>query len=222
MTRLLTTLLSTLLVVGLLAAVPAAVVAKDKPKDACKGGTTVGEDGQPLTKKECKEAAKAGETLGGIIAVAWTDLNGKAGYQPAGDVLIAMLVDDNGTPGPNPGDSIILDRYPNTFNPTGASDFDEFTVKNHTVENVLQYTPGALVNVSSDLANGEAHNWSTPAHSGFERFDDSWYLGNSTITDSAGGGAITMDLRSASKPETDVQLFSGPTGDDAFLEVEVY
>jgi hypothetical protein len=72
-----------------------------------------------------------------IFALAFSNLDGVAGYDPANDVLIAELV-DNGDGVLGAGDTVVTGRYPLNF---GATAFGTFTVTSHTVANVSTATP---------------------------------------------------------------------------------
>lgn len=65
-----------------------------------------------------------------LLAVAYINYDGIAGYDPSADTLIAGLFDTNGDGIVSPGDTLRTDFYPLNFN---ASLLGEFTVKDHIV-----------------------------------------------------------------------------------------
>lgn len=70
-----------------------------------------------------------------VFALAFTNLDGQPGYNPALDVLISKLVDADGSGAISAGDVVLTDRYPKTF---ALDSFAEFTVKSHVVTGIYQ------------------------------------------------------------------------------------
>lgn len=68
------------------------------------------------------------------LALAYTDVDGIAGYAEGVDVLIARLIDSNGDTVPSAGDLIQTDRFPKDPQRSG---FGEFRVKEWVVASVI-------------------------------------------------------------------------------------
>ncbi len=93
--------------------------------DTCFQGTGSG----PVVRCERPAPPPPGPSLiplTGILAVAYSDIDGLDGYS-TGDVLIARLMDTDGN-GPDAGDTIEMGRYPTNFD---ASAFGDWTTTSH-------------------------------------------------------------------------------------------
>ena len=233
MRRLLATSLSTALVLAVsVAMLPGAAVAKDKGKAACKKGgwkELVRADGTPFADQgECVGYAANGGTPQPpevIIAIAYSDLNGTPGYQAGtDDVLIAKLVDDDGTPGLNPGDHIIMGRYPTTVDPQGPGDFADWGVSSHEVRHVNTYRPGTA-DISA-VGTG-TFLWQINTSLPSEKFGEQHFASSSFLDlRDAGRGHLPINVQtgSSSQPTTPVNSGSYTTlgGDDDYVDVEIY
>lgn len=88
--------------------------------------------------------------LGRVFAIAWSNLDGVAGYQSGGtDVLIAKLVDTNGDGVVSVGDTVVGGRYPLDH---AASAFGTFGVPSDTVTALHDIYPDTGIGV--DVASG--------------------------------------------------------------------
>lgn len=89
-----------------------------------------------------------------VLAIAYTDLDRVAGFDPAHDVLIAKLVDTDGN-GADAGDRVVMGYYPTEFDPAWPSDFGEWATKTHTVD----YASAAPTDVQVHDASGAMFRW---------------------------------------------------------------
>ena len=105
--------------------------------------------------------------LTGILAVAYSDVDGVVGYS-TGDVLIAMLVDANGDLVPSAGDTVIMGRYPTNLDATA---FGDWGVVSHAVASIDIQTATQIKMLDSGAgtfawirdASREAYGESPPA-----------------------------------------------------------
>jgi hypothetical protein len=153
--------------------------------------------------------------LTGILAVAYSDIDGLEGYS-SGDVLIARLIDTDGN-GADAGDTIEMGRYPTDF---ASPAFGDWTVKSHTVASISAQIATDLVVKST---GGGTHEWRRDSTR--EQYYEA--VGSTTyFTDGLGGAvsdSIQAVMNSPSLPTTPVApRFSGPNStDDAFVDVEL-
>lgn len=198
-----------------------------KTKEACKNGgwmSLVDEDGAPFTsEKACKGFAKAGETPGTILAIAYANLDGTDGYDAGQDVLIAEFVDDDGSPGPNAGDHIVMGQYPTKFTPTAPADFADFGVRRHLVTGVDAHNPGVLQATSSQGVYAWLRQTSIGQGRELEGYGEVVNQAEVVrLTDGLGFRAfdvLTIGLDAPSQPTVVVEAERANPGDDAFLNV---
>jgi hypothetical protein len=135
------------LVVSLVAVflLPGAAVAKDKGKGDCKQGgwmELVDADGEPFASQgACVQFAAGGGTPmppETVLAVAYTNVvDDGGGYDPVVDVLIAKLVDTDGSGTVTVGDTVTTNQYPLDF---AATSFGNFQKTSHIVQTVGSLT----------------------------------------------------------------------------------
>ena len=154
-----------------------------------------------------------------IFAVAYTDVDGVDGFDPvAGDVLIAMVMDRNGNDVVDPGDQVVMGRYPKDL---AATDFGEFTTMSHEVS--THSWGGELLRVRSGK-----HLEFTFVSSA--RTGDDWYSETDLATPgsqsrwldypSAGYDSIITSELSPSMPADLInEVDKDNTVDDPFIEV---
>ncbi len=70
----------------------------------------------------------------GTLAIAYTSVDGLAGYDETSDVLIAKLVDTSHDGLPGAGDTVVTHKYPLSFDP--VPEFGDFQVTSHAVHHV--------------------------------------------------------------------------------------
>ncbi len=88
-----------------------------------------------------------------VFARAWSNLDDVPGYQADGeDVLIAEVVDGNGSGTLDAGDTVTANMYPADLD---ASSFGQFGVTSHVVTSVARHDP-AFVDV---LTVTGRHSW---------------------------------------------------------------
>lgn len=110
-------------------------------KNCYKGGWTAmaQADGTPFASQDaCTAYGAHGGTYPRVFAVAFTNIDGVGGFNPATDVLIADLVDTNGSNTVNAGDMIHMGGYPLTV---AGTTFGTFGVTSHTVTGVEDHPP---------------------------------------------------------------------------------
>lgn len=155
-----------------------------------------------------------------ILAVAYVNLDSKAGFDPTGmDVLIAKLVDTNHDGVPSVGDTVTLGRYPLAFN---APVFGTFKQPGpYTVD--AMYEPATsnriFVRVQSVIfgftAGAEEGVLGAVDHIG----DPYW-----TFADTATDDVIAALPGAPGSPDTPVPLTQRPANgiDDSFVDVDVF
>lgn len=145
--------------------------------------------------------------------------------EDGGEVLIAALVDGNGDGAPGPGDRVVTDQYPRSFD---ADDFGQFRVTEHEVAEVLAATPGRVLVVATTDARFlfEATVEGAPGERYLEEDDD----GFADFRDDGGAGAHDdgwfVLTTAPSEPVEEggmgrVGVCCVPGTDDDFLEVEI-
>jgi Ca2+-binding RTX toxin-like protein len=158
--------------------------------------------------------------LANVIAIAYTDLN-RNGRPDAGDVMIAQLVDTDAN-GPDIGDSVEMGLYPTKHQPTWPADFAAWDKKDHTVNSVFTSTVNQ-VRVEGKI--GASHSWYRIDGSGAsDQYAESIARHSSNLCDGCASGSDALETRSGSpsEPTVELQLESPGTGDDYFIEVELY
>jgi hypothetical protein len=170
-----------------------------------------------------------------MLAVAYSNLDGVDGYDPAGsDVLIAKLVDTNDDGVPSVGDTVVADRYPVDFD---ASAFGRFRATTHTVTSILIDCCAASLYGDIDGGAGEPgggtfqfiaepgtvdprslqESFSLCASSACAGFADSGYYSYQLVVADPGapGDPDTVVPRNQVDPRTGVGV-----GDDAFVDAD--
>jgi Ca2+-binding RTX toxin-like protein len=164
-----------------------------------------------------------------ILAIAYADLDGSHSFT-GGDVMISQLVDANGDGRPSNGDIVEMGRYPTRLRP-GTGDFAGWQSTRHAV-------------LSVDRANGQSIDVSTTAggrHAWMRRLDphlDAYeeYQGDAPSTYSGlfdnpdtptklvtVVDEISASVDSPSRPGVGIPFTqSKGTGDDRFIDVEIY
>jgi len=94
-------------------------------------------DGTPFTSQgDCVAYGAMGgryDSTAPVFALAFSNLDGVAGFNPLTDVLVAKLVDTNQDNTADAGDTVLMGRYPINF---AASAFGTWGVTTHTVATV--------------------------------------------------------------------------------------
>jgi len=224
--RLLIGLLSAGLVVTML---PGVAAAKDKDNDACKKGgwaELLDDNGQPFASQgECVDHVSEGGTTTAAdpFVIAYADLNDNDVFD-AGDVLIAKLVDADGSGQPSVGDLVVLDRYPTTLSPTSAADFAEWKDKQHRVTALDPMFPGTgLMEVSAPTRMswrraGDRHEYFSleiPIQGAGNAVWDDW--GEAIYPD-----FIIIDAGLVGRAKESVDIDSDRESDDNFIDTEWY
>lgn len=152
-----------------------------------------------------------------VFAIAFSDLNGQEGFQEGtSDVMIAKLVDENNDNIISPGDNVIVNKYPTDLS---ASQFDDFTIKKHTVATVVMNTQ-AQINLQNSI--GDTFIWTKLSDR--EQYREISRSGlNTDIFDNISTGfSDKVETRpTQSQPQT--TLFSAGVSnvDNTFLDVEI-
>ena len=158
--------------------------------------------------------------LDGILAVAYTDLNGDHVYD-TGDVLIAKLADTDPGGFPSIGDTVIMGRYPTSLDPAPA-DFGDWNVTSHPVERVA--TPDDD-SVAVGTAGGDRFSWSRHSATTFDEYAELEAATSAltSIGDQLGSlpDNIDTDPSSPSQPNGSLHLSAAGTGDDRLIDVEL-
>ncbi len=158
-----------------------------------------------------------------IFAVAYTNVDGVAGYDEATDVLIAKLVDTNNDGVVSVGDTVITDQYPLDSN---ASSFGTFQNTSHAVTSIM--------NASSDRVHLEigpdtAVEWDVaPEYAEWNELDTTGQVYRWTgVVDGhfagVGNGIQAYPLLpTPSAPDTYVDFSDlGADNDESFLEIDI-
>jgi len=151
------------------------------------------------------------------LALAYIDQNNNRNFDGAPDVIIAELldVDENG---PSPGDMVLLNRYPLSFNPcpdSTCADTGSFGIREFTVTNVAS-SSATIIEVTTGEGTFE---WiDVPSGEGF-RAD------NNVIDDVplVGVNNIFVQTGTIGSPSDTVSVFDDMSFDsDYFVVVEIY
>lgn len=165
-----------------------------------------------------------------ILVVAYTNVDGLPGFDPATDVLIAKLVDTNGDASVSAGDTVVTERYPKAFDFATAG-FGNFTATTHIVASVLNATADSNGVVVTN-AVGDQFAWIHTTNTGGLNELDLWgerdalNTTNTYVFDVFGLQAcprdeIVSDVASPSAPDATVSPSRcNTTGDDPFLDVQ--
>ena len=160
------------------------------------------------------EGRLAGKT---VHALAYTDVDGAAGYAACGDNLIAALVEHSGDGVPSAGDKVLLGRYPTAF--VAPFGFTSFAGTDATVASVSDCS-GTGVGVS--LGAGLEAAWHTSAGGifGYGDFAAGPETTNSVVLlDHVGGGALPEFIDFISINNVNTTKDHG--GDNPWLEIDV-
>ena len=217
------------LAVGALMAamLPGMASAKIDPKAACKKGgwmDLVKANGQPFTgQDDCVSYVANGGTARPpqtILAIAWTNVDGSPGYDPATDRLIAKLVDTNRSGAPDAGDTVTTHAFPLDFTTTGPvahATVTSFTVTFVTLNaNLLDVITGTI----------EHFRWRDRNHPRGEYYREEVnvapfqrWIG---LEDGEFNNSLYMNGASPSATGVSEQIpASEPNGDDPFLDVRI-
>lgn len=172
------------------------------------------------TTTEFAGAASASDCVERLLAVAYSNVDGIDGYDPAADVLIAKVVDSNVDGMSSVGDTVVTNKYPLDFD---AATFGTFQVTSHTVTQVR----GAQQTFVGVLDEGGAefyfeHNISTPSERYIEIAPGHLFkvnIGEERVSDRDWLEAST-DAPSA--PDTPISRQRPSTIDDPFIEVDLF
>ena len=178
--------------------------------DACLQGSGTG------LWLNCERPAIAPPAGPKVLVRAFTDMNGNHVFD-TGDVMISELADTNGDGVASPGDTITMDRYPKVLDPVAAADFEPWSVKSHTVAEVVTSTANSIFLKNS---TGGTHDW----NSSVDQYSENG-VGSSTLFDNLGLGDNdnrNLDQNSPSKPLTTGNLSLPGLGDDRFIDVVFY
>ncbi len=165
----------------------------------------------------------------GVLAIAYVNVDGIAGYDESADVLIAKLVDTNADGIVSVGDTITTGQYPLDFDATAVGNF---TSTNHEVTEVIDSTRGLVWVANGYLPNREHFLFSSAVRL-FPPFSSERYLESSeiwtlpvahvTLDDSnVGGDGIEAVNDAPSGPDTAVSISRDNATDDPFLDVDVF
>jgi hypothetical protein len=200
--------------------------------DGYPDGEVPGTDGAYVFDEYCvPQPVNPAET---IFAVAYSDKDtGDGGYDPAEDVLIAKLVDDNGNATLDSGDKVVTFKYPIV---TRISDwstgFNSFAVTEHTITAAEVGTDYVEVWYDKYVYDENGNLISTCVVSfifrlaGYEYFSESQGSFRASLSDrydSSFPDVIDVQLGSPSEPETQVVAYDyySTNGDDAFIDVDL-
>ena len=165
--------------------------------------------------------------LRGILAVAFSDIDGLDGYS-TGDIMIAQLVDTNGDGVPSgpsggvPGDTIEMGRFPTTLTPTSTTDFADWWVKSHTVATIDQMGSGRLW-VTTTI--NRKHGWSDAIDVQFYQEERGASVDLSAVQDGmaiAHNDFVLMNADSPSRPTVLPWLSTDRRDDDRLVDVELH
>lgn len=161
-----------------------------------------------------------------ILVIAYSNLNGEAGFQEgSADVLISKLVDFNNDGVASVGDKVITNQYPKDF--VGAT-FGNFTVKEHSVTVVFGASVGSVEVI---CGNRNVFNWNK--FSVIELYIEEAFINNeyrTTVIEDAYNNAsgipdyLIMDPLSPSQPaeSLSIDIYSSDRSDDNFLDVDFF
>ena len=165
------------------------------------------------------------------LVVAYADANKNHAYD-AGDVLIAEIVDTNGTGSVDPGDTINMGQYPTTplaVAPAAIRQtMEDWPVRSHPVTSAdLNADPDVMVVYGG--AATRVFLWTRiSAAQAYDYFQeiDSVSGGVSFFGDNKNAGddldVVNPRLGSPSLPVEGFQLAGDSQGDDGFVDVEIY
>ena len=177
----------------------------------CPAGTTTLSEGS-TSASDCSAL---------VFAVAYSNLDGIAGYNPAGaDVLISQLVDFNGDDVPSVGDMVFTNQYPLDF---ASSSFGMFQVTQHTVVSFVGTVTSTAIYAAT--ANGDQLDfYDSPDVEIYDEVHDGsavFWVGD-RITSTPDRIALSSSASEApSQPDTIVHISQNSVGDDAFINVDI-
>jgi hypothetical protein len=161
----------------------------------------------------------------GFLAVAYSNLDGVDGYNPAGDILIAMVLDTNGDKVASAGDTLVMGNYPKSVAPTYPADFGSFGVPSHLIDDANLFGGPQLV-VYFDAAKNSSATFleSVTAGDGYAELETSVPDGVTDLRDwLTGSDLISVNVGSPSAPDANVVAFQvSATGDDPWLDVDLF
>ncbi|MCP3936210.1 MAG: hypothetical protein GY708_12660 [Actinomycetia bacterium] len=189
-----------------------AITAHARHGDSFPGEEVPGTDGAFVFDDDCVLVA-----VEVIFAIAYGEVDGVPGYDPATDVLIAKLV-DNGDGVPGAGDMVITDRYPRDPVP---STYVEFVTKQHIVSAAYVYDTSIQVVYASNLGQSQwfiaepylEDGWTESGPAGYIQLTDHdrWQYDRVLVWGTSPSGTTTPGR------------YDDPSsGDDVFVEVEIY
>ena len=169
----------------------------------------------------------AGAVSERVFVIAYSNLDGTAGYDAGADVLISKLVDGNGNGTPDAGDLVIMGSYPTTATPTGPSDFAAFQITSHTATQASCNVPNGGCNAY--VGTTSFHYWwdQLRTETGVNEYGETTQGGGPyvQIFDSLygyGSDWITAQLGAPSRPSVEVPTTYWPeNGDSAFIDVDI-
>jgi hypothetical protein len=151
------------------------------------------------------------------LVVAYSDLDADHAFGPA-DVLIAKVVDSNSSGVPDPGDRIVMGRYPTDLN---ATEFADWGIDSHAVDAAYP-SPDTLMVLT---AGGDSHIWQIEAGRGRESYIEGSTSGAiSDLVDWFGMNEdkLLAELGSPSQPGIAVDTLAERTGDDRFIDIDFH
>jgi hypothetical protein len=156
-----------------------------------------------------------------VFAVAWTNVDGIPGYDPSdGDVLIAEIVDTDGSGTLSAGDSVVMGQYPTSF--SAPYNFGNWGVTSHTITSIGLADP-TDVSVSSSLYDGYDF-MNDPLTQQAELYGESTQYSIAQLQDSftsALPDAITLYTGSPSAPQADFFALRYNDSNDPFIDVAI-
>ena len=168
-----------------------------------------------------------------VIARAYIDKNREPGYQGDKDIVIAELLDSDGTPGLTVGDTIVLGQYPLTFDPCPTIDAACTEIGNYgpviTPITVAQITPTPISDSVTVLSpTGTLYRWRASPQFEVWIYDTPGPGFDGLINDFRGGGSglipgdglfQSSGEPNPSDPVASAQQLQGQ--DDYFIAVEL-
>jgi Ca2+-binding RTX toxin-like protein len=155
--------------------------------------------------------------LTGILAIAYSDIDGLDGYS-TGDVLISQLVDTDRDGVPSEDDTIKMGRYPKDL---AASAFGDWNVSTHTVTGV----GWSDANYIHAFSASSFHAWYRTGGSDHDQYYEEESGDESQFRDNPGSGEYDLlftRTSSPSRPHAEIpETEAAGTGDDDFIDVEL-
>jgi hypothetical protein len=155
-----------------------------------------------------------------VFALAFSNVDGFPGFDPANDVLIAKLVDTTGDGLLDLGDTVVTERYPLDFAPTRFGPFGTFGLTSHEVANVS--TTSSTSAVVTDGAGRQYSFGSSDTSQKYQEATSGTPRLETSIFDSFGSlDTIHAQSSAPSHPDTlvDPRIFGTDLGDSPFIDV---